>query len=547
MLLEDAKVDKRLLPVVVTTMRTAAVVLAISLALVVSADGASPPVIFMASEGIRPNSVLSLFGDGMTGNVKVKFVETGTILDPVQQDREGRYVRVLFPAVAPGAYAIQVSRDGGVTWHSNANHPVFVNRADPRWLSDDKLYAGLSLKLMGRNLDAREYNGSRPTEVRLVPEHSDASLLAEVREVTPYCVEFTVPPGVNAGSKYFIEVRTCSAGRGQDWVRLRNYPEYSDTVLPTVEPPTDPLARELGVSWAVDFAWQNVKDVKRDFGAKGDGSADDTAAIQGAVDRAAADGGGVVFFPAGTYRHHGIRLDKGVVLKGQGPSASVLCFVSGGGGTAIETKNRADTDGLIGIASLKMAQEPGVRVEYAFLLGYHNPAGVFNSAYDVARLTARNIFIYNNHIDYTGEGKHYENGSWGLVTKVRGPLLFRKNFFQDRSTGWLSNCRERLTVSENEYHWCDWCALETQADKLILWQNRFFGHFVPGVSDKSQGPKGLFYSCYAGAFATDKWGAYICAINTMAYQARRMMVAVHPRTATRPFCSAGSSPPPQRW
>lgn len=39
----------------------------------------------------------------------------------------------------------------------------------------------------------------------------------------------------------------------------------------------------------------------KDFGAKGDGATDDTAAIQAALE-AAPDHGGVVFFPAGTYR-----------------------------------------------------------------------------------------------------------------------------------------------------------------------------------------------------------------------------------------------------
>ena len=42
---------------------------------------------------------------------------------------------------------------------------------------------------------------------------------------------------------------------------------------------------------------ENVKD----FGAVGDGHADDTAAIQKAIDKAGASGGGIVFLPAGTY------------------------------------------------------------------------------------------------------------------------------------------------------------------------------------------------------------------------------------------------------
>ena len=40
----------------------------------------------------------------------------------------------------------------------------------------------------------------------------------------------------------------------------------------------------------------------KDYGAVGDGTADDTAAIQNTMDAAMHDGGGTVVFPAGTYR-----------------------------------------------------------------------------------------------------------------------------------------------------------------------------------------------------------------------------------------------------
>ncbi len=62
------------------------------------------------------------------------------------------------------------------------------------------------------------------------------------------------------------------------------------------------------------------------YGAKGDGRADDQAAIQKAIDAAEASGGGVVFFPPGTYRVNAdiahrrpIRVRHGhVVLRGSG-------------------------------------------------------------------------------------------------------------------------------------------------------------------------------------------------------------------------------------
>lgn len=67
-----------------------------------------------------------------------------------------------------------------------------------------------------------------------------------------------------------------------------------------------------GVSLAVakQAAVLNVAD----FGAKGDGTTLNTAAIQKAVDAAHAQGGGVVKFPKGTYRSGTVELKSGVTL-----------------------------------------------------------------------------------------------------------------------------------------------------------------------------------------------------------------------------------------
>src|SRR5215213_4549574 len=52
----------------------------------------------------------------------------------------------------------------------------------------------------------------------------------------------------------------------------------------------------------------------RDFGAKGDGKALDSPAINKSIEAASKMGGGTVFFPAGTYRSFSIRLKSNITL-----------------------------------------------------------------------------------------------------------------------------------------------------------------------------------------------------------------------------------------
>jgi hypothetical protein len=62
----------------------------------------------------------------------------------------------------------------------------------------------------------------------------------------------------------------------------------------------------------------------KDFGAVGDGVANDTTAIQAAIDAVNAAGGGVVNFPAGTYACANLWPKDNVTLQGEGPYASQL-------------------------------------------------------------------------------------------------------------------------------------------------------------------------------------------------------------------------------
>lgn len=69
---------------------------------------------------------------------------------------------------------------------------------------------------------------------------------------------------------------------------------------------------------------QMVVNVKQDYGATGNGSTDDTAAIQNAIDAVSTAGGGIVYVPPGTYIASQLVIKNRVWLEGAGLRATVL-------------------------------------------------------------------------------------------------------------------------------------------------------------------------------------------------------------------------------
>jgi hypothetical protein len=76
------------------------------------------------------------------------------------------------------------------------------------------------------------------------------------------------------------------------------------------------------------------------YDAAGDGITDDSGDIQSAIDACYAAGGGIVFFPAGTYLiGTTLRLPSKVILVGDGSSSSILKAKSGLNGDVIKSTN----------------------------------------------------------------------------------------------------------------------------------------------------------------------------------------------------------------
>jgi len=69
----------------------------------------------------------------------------------------------------------------------------------------------------------------------------------------------------------------------------------------------------------------------RDYGAKGDGSTLDTAAVQSAIDACNKDLGGTVLVPAGRFVIGTVELKSNVTLRGAGADQTKIVWTDGGG------------------------------------------------------------------------------------------------------------------------------------------------------------------------------------------------------------------------
>jgi hypothetical protein len=103
----------------------------------------------------------------------------------------------------------------------------------------------------------------------------------------------------------------------------------AETIAGTV---TNKGVTPLSLNTLVELFAYNVK-VR--YGAVGNGSTDDTTAVQDAIDEANSAGGGTVFFPKGTYIVSGLTLYSNVHLDGVGR------------GSVIKLKNSANTDVIV--------------------------------------------------------------------------------------------------------------------------------------------------------------------------------------------------------
>lgn len=235
----------------------------------------------------------------------------------VLTQQAGQLAAQLPTSLAPDVYQVWVMDQG------QRSASVYLNQARGQHFDSPDIAPGGSVRLFSRNLLLA---GTTP-QVRLVAQDGSASGgPALVQAIDGYSLRLQAPASLVPGQTYDVYV---SNGRGGKAGETR----VAQSLL-AISSGADFF--QLGVSWSAKFDfYQNVYNTRTDsrlsLKTVGDGLVNDLPAIQAAIDRASADGGGVVRLPAGTYKlvltgQGGLQMRSRVVLQGAGKSTTVLRF-----------------------------------------------------------------------------------------------------------------------------------------------------------------------------------------------------------------------------
>src|SRR5438034_870459 len=244
---------------------------------------------------------------------------------------------------------------------------------------------------------------------------------------------------------------------------------------------------------------QTAFDVKA-YGAIGDGKADDTGAIRAAIAAADARGGGVVWFPRGTYRvtstlEVSAATNKDVQLAGEGRRDTHITATAAGMGTLLRYGSGVrDPSG-----SYVHVSEYGAIRNLTF-----NAVGAARDVTLVLLQTTQFLEVTNVNLEGASAGGSgltlLGSQTSGGLHATAAPHCWRNKFYNV----WADDCTHPLYIEngdENDFFSCNFAlprGVSAPADSLSAIEvrqgrnNRFYGTLVMGDTDVSHRP------CYVG-------------------------------------------------
>jgi hypothetical protein len=411
--------------------------------------------VFWASTPVRPGETVLFYGDGLEEVDEIRLLrladESPGLPGAPSSRREARgnglrakplqpssaSVKFIIPQeLEPGVFAVSVhTRDG---W----SEPVLLNRAAPWWVQGDAGAAatpGGWIRVFGTSLGWREQQVAR---AHLALAATGKPVLLQVDETGEYSLKASLPRDLPEGH-YQLWVHNGrggpSAWAGDLFVQIRRQHQWPAAVF----------------------------DVKN-LGAAGDGIQDDSEAINTALEQAARNGGGVVYFPRGLYKVTStLNIPPMTVLRGQrqdlvdlfwpDKTPALPAIIRGTRSFGIEDLALHLTLVQHGIVADTSALETGniflrrIRVRWLLYSGHLKPEVVdqrlreslrlSSGGGDLVRLTGRNIEVTDCDL--------YSSGRVLVLRGVEGAVIARNTLYNGR-WGWYSiSGGERIVFERN--------------------------------------------------------------------------------------------------
>ena len=311
----------------------------------------SSPVILSVSESVSAGDTMNIQGGGfdLRSVAWLQLIKSDGSPDVANRrqllvvNQSPYLIQSVVPSDMPtGLWSVTVQNPDG-----SVSVPKYVHQARGNGFDHQEVAAGSALRIWGMNMIAPggTFNASYATFT-----NGQTVLTAPATAGDAYGMTINVPSNVVVGTVYVVKVNNGLGGTTGE-----NPVPYPLTIRTGG---SDPFA--LGVPWGADFApfAGNVHDVTSDALFAGhflvfDGSVDDEPNLQYQIQVLGNNGGGVLYFPAGTYfldsSLHTLEIQPNTVLKGAGRTQTILEY---GKTASANDFMMIDNPGKIGILNL---------------------------------------------------------------------------------------------------------------------------------------------------------------------------------------------------